>query len=107
MQINLSPRLILAITGLAIIMVACTAANAPGREPVTAITPEAVKSVGSDSEQIATPSDPTAAVPRATPTVAVEDTALPLPLLPDEPPPDVGAGREGPSTGRPVGGGQG
>ena len=93
MQINLFPRLTLAITGLAFFMTACAPANSPGSEAIPPANSTEAGATRADSEQTATPPATVTTAPGATPTVVVEDTALPT-LLPSDEAPPFGAERE-------------
>lgn len=90
MQINLFPRLIAPLIGLAILIAACTATDSPGAEVATPAPAAAIESevATADSEELST-STATAEVP---PTMVAENNLSPTLLPPETPPP--GAERE-------------
>jgi hypothetical protein len=93
MPINLSLRLILAITGLAFFLAACAPATSPSGELVPTANLSEAEPTRADSEQTIIPTATVTINPEATPTIVIGDTALPTPLLTDEAPPR-GAERE-------------
>ena len=88
MRMNLFPRLIAPLIGLAILTAACTAIDSPGREAATPTASIEAEVTAADSEELSTAT----AVADTPPTEVAENTLSPT-LLPPETPP-AGAERE-------------